>query len=91
MSDGLGLDAWWGEPAYRAAKGTFSERGAFILAKLQAHDTAKLKVVVANVYRDDVPDPVDVTKFEWEMILRFMGATPDEIKDVQLRMGRVWR
>ena len=32
---GLGLDAWWDEPAYRAAQGTFTERGAFILAKLR--------------------------------------------------------
>jgi len=32
-----------------------------------------------------------MTKFEWEAILRFMGAHPDESKDVQLRMGRVWR
>jgi hypothetical protein len=31
MGEGLGLDAWWDEPAYRAAMGTFSERGAFIL------------------------------------------------------------
>jgi hypothetical protein len=46
---------------------------------------------MADVYRDDLPDPADVTKFEWEVILRFMGAHPDEIKAVQLRMGRVWR
>ena len=45
MSDGLGLDAWWDEPAYKAAQGTFTERGAFILAKLEAHDAAKLKDV----------------------------------------------
>jgi len=32
-----------------------------------------------------------MTKFEWETILRFMGADAEEIKDVQLRMGRVWR
>ena len=76
------------EPAYRAAQGTFTERGAFILGKLEAHDAAKLKDVLADVYRDAVPDPADMTKFEWEVILRFMGATPDEIKDVQLRMGR---
>lgn len=91
MGDGLGLDAWWDEPAYRAAQGTFTERGAFILAKLEAHHAAKLKDVLADVYREAIPDPADMTKFEWEVIVRFLGACPDEIKDVQLRMGRVWR
>jgi len=47
--------------------------------------------VLADLYRDAVPDPVDMTKFEWEVILRFLGARPDEIEDVQRRMGRVWR
>ena len=69
-------------PAYKAAQGTFTERGTFILAKLEAHDAAKLNDVLADVYRDDVPDPMDMTRFEWEVILRFMGAHPDEIKDV---------
>jgi hypothetical protein len=91
MADGLNLDAWWDEPAYRATQGTFTERSAFILAKLEAHDAAKLKDVLADVYRDDLPDRADMTKFEWETILRFMGASPAEVKDVQLRMGRVWR
>jgi hypothetical protein len=70
---GLGLDAWWDESAYRAAQGTFTERGAFILAKLEAHAAAKLEGVLADVYRADLPDPA-MTKFEWEVILRFMGA-----------------
>jgi hypothetical protein len=34
MRDGLGLDAWWDEPAYHAARGSFSTSGTFILAKL---------------------------------------------------------
>ena len=38
------------------------------------------------MYRDEVPDPQDITKFEWEVILRFMGASPEEIADVQKRM-----
>ena len=73
MADGLGLDAWWDEPAYKAAQGTFTERGTFILAKLRAHDAAKLQDVLADVYRADLPDPADMTKFEWEVILCFMG------------------
>jgi hypothetical protein len=32
-----------------------------------------------------------MTKFEWKVILRFMGASPEEIADVQKRIGRVWR
>jgi len=91
MGDCLDLHACWDEPAYRASRETFTERGIFILAKLEAHDAAKLKDMLADVYRDAVPDPMDITRFEWEVILRFMGAHPDEIKDVQLRMGRVWR
>ena len=79
------------EPAYQAARGSFSTKGTFILRKLSEHDPDKLKDVPADVYRDDLPDPADMTKFEWEVILRFLGAHPDEIKDVQLRMGRVWR
>jgi hypothetical protein len=43
------------------------------------------------LYRDDVPDPQDITKFERQTILAYMGASEKEIKDVQLRMGRVWR
>ena len=75
MSDGLGLDAWWDEPTYHAARGSFSTKGAFILAKLEAHDPTRLKDVLADVYRDAVPDPADMTRFEWEVILRFLGAS----------------
>jgi hypothetical protein len=32
-----------------------------------------------------------VDAFEGETILRFIGADAEEIKDVRLRMGRVWR
>lgn len=88
---GLGLDSWWDEPNYEAAQGSFSEKGAFIIAKLEDYDAAKLKDGLADVYRDAVPDPMDITKFEWETILRFMDAAAEEIKDVQVRMGRVWR
>ena len=91
MGDGLKLDPWWDEPAYKAAQVSFSTKGTFILAKLQAHGAAKLKDVLADVYRDAVPDPTDITKFEWEVILAYLGASPDESADVQKRMGRVWR
>jgi hypothetical protein len=37
------------------------------------------------------PDPQDIGTFEWQTILAFMGASEEEINDVQMRMGRVWR
>lgn len=43
MPDGLGLNAWWDEPAYKRCD-SFSRRGAFILHKLLKCDPAKLKV-----------------------------------------------
>jgi hypothetical protein len=33
----------------------------------------------------------DAWRFEWVTILRVTAAAVDEIKDVPLRMGRVWR
>ena len=47
-----------------------------ILGKLHAHDGAKLKDVLADVYRDAVPDPTDITKFEWQTILAYLGGGP---------------
>lgn len=79
-----------GQPG-RAAQGSFSDRGAFILGKVEAYDPAKLKDVLGDLYRDAVPEPMNITRFEWETILRFMGADAEEIRDVQVRMGRVWR
>jgi hypothetical protein len=55
------------------------------------HDGAKFVEVMADLYRDDVPDPQDIAKFEWQTILAYMGASAEEIADVQKRMGRVWR
>jgi len=87
----LNLDPWWDEPAYRSATATFSERGTFILRKLSEHDPIRFKTVMDDLYRDEPPDPVDITKFQWQTILAYMGASEEEVKDVQLRMGRVWR
>jgi hypothetical protein len=46
---------------------------------------------MTDLYRDDQPDPQDIGAFEWQTILAFMGASEEEIKDVQKRMGRMWR
>ena len=75
MGDGLRLYFWWDEPAYRAAQGTFSERGAFILGKLHDYDAAKLKDVLADVYRNGTPDLTGITRFEWgTIVLKDPGA-----------------
>ena len=90
MADGLGLDPWWDEPDYKTCN-TFHLRGLFILRKLREHDPTKFHDVMADLYRDDQPDPQDIGTFEWQTILAFMGASDEEVKDVQKRMGRVWR
>jgi hypothetical protein len=90
MPVGLGTGNWWDEPDYKPCN-TFHLRGLFILRKLREHDPAKLQDVLADLYRDDVPDPQDIGKFEWQTILAYMGASDEEIRDVQKRMGRVRR
>jgi hypothetical protein len=90
MDDGLGLGAWWDEPAYKPCN-TFHLRGVFILRKLQGRDLARFHDVMTDLYGDDRPDPQDIGKFEWQVILAYMGASDVEITDVQKRMGRVRR
>ena len=40
MGGGLNLDAWWDDPAYKRAQGSFSTKGAFILRKFAERDGA---------------------------------------------------
>jgi hypothetical protein len=87
----LNLDAWWDEPEYKEASVTFRLRGLFLFDKLRQHDAARFAEVMADLYRDDPPDPQDIGTFEWQTILAFMGASEAEIADVQKRMGRVRR
>lgn len=87
----LGLNAWWDEPEYKEASVAFRLRGLFIFDKLKQHDAVRFADVMTDLYRDDQPDPQDIGAFEWQTILAFMGASEAEIKDVQKRMGRVWR
>jgi hypothetical protein len=73
----LGLDAWWDEPDYKQARGTLFQRGAFILRKLRQHDEAKLQMVMDDLYREcDWPEVWEITRFEWEVILSFLGRMP---------------
>lgn len=60
----LNLDVWWDELGYTGVQGSLSEKGKLILGKLEDHDAAKLKDVLGDLYRDAVPDPTDITKFE---------------------------
>ena len=70
--------------------GTFRARGYFILHKLQELDAAKFLTVTVNLYYEQEKEPQGITKVEWKVILEHMGASPDEIKDVQVKMGK-WR
>jgi hypothetical protein len=87
MADGIGLAAWWDEPEYKVC-GTFKARGYFILGKLYELDGTRIHTVTVNLYRHEEKDPQDITKVEWQTILAYMGASPEEIKDVQVKMGR---
>jgi hypothetical protein len=92
MADGIGLDACWDELDYRQAlRGSLTDQGAFILRKLSQHDLVRFKTVMDDLYRHRPPDPSDITKFEWQVILAYLGATDEEIREVQHRMGRAWR
>jgi hypothetical protein len=44
MADGLGLNAWWDEPAYKRCD-SFSRRGAFMLQLLKC-DPAKFVYIM---------------------------------------------
>jgi len=89
MNEGRGLGAWWGEAEYKFC-GTFRARGYFILHKLQELDAAKFLTVRVNLYHEQEKEPQDITKGEWKVILEHLGASPEEIKDVQVKMGK-WR
>ena len=54
------------------------------------HDAARLQTVLADVYRGEQPDSADTTKFEWQVILSYLGTNAQEIADVQTRIGRPW-
>ncbi len=71
----LGLAGWWNEPDYRHCY-TANLRGEFILSKLLQRDPPKLRA------------PENISAAEWATILTAMGASPDEIAEVQARMGR---
>jgi hypothetical protein len=80
------------EPTYReTGRDGFTRRGSFILRKLNEHDPIRFKEVMDDLYRDEPPRPAAITKFQWQTILAYLGATDEEIKDVQARMGRQWR
>ena len=84
---GLNLDAWWREPEYKVC-GTFRTRGYFILRKLHELEPARLNTVMTNLYHEQEKEPQDITKSDWKVILEHMGASPEEIKNVQVKMGK---
>lgn len=87
MGEGLGLEAWWDELEYKTCN-TFHLRGLFILRKLHEHDPIKLSDVMVDLYQDAQPDPQDIGRIEWQAILAHLGASGEEITQVQKRLGR---
>ena len=83
----LGLAGWWNEPDYRHCY-TANLRGEFILSKLLQRDAPRLHALMASLYADGEPLPENISAAEWATILTAMGASPDEIAEVQARMGR---
>ena len=83
----LSLGAWWREPEYKVC-GTFQTRGYFILRKLHELDPARFNTVMTNLYHEQEKEPQDITKVECKVILEHMGASLEEIRDVQVKMGK---
>lgn len=91
---GLGLRALWEERDYKACGASMECRGRFILGKLFDRDTRMLKVAWLAAFGTRVLGPpeirtAEITKSQWQVLLSHMGASPDEIVDVQTRMSRV--
>jgi len=90
---GLGLRALWEERDYKACGASMECRGRFILGKLFDRDTQMLKVAWLAAFGTRVLGPpeirtAEITKSQWQVLLSHMGASPDEIADVQTRMTR---
>ena len=93
---GLGLSALWEERDYKACGASRECRGRFILGKLFDRDTRKLQSAWLAAFGTRVLGPPEmrtseITKSQWQLILSHMGASPDEIADVQTRMSRAGR
>jgi len=91
---GLGLRALWEERDYKACGASMECRGRFILGKLFDRDTRMLKVAWLAAFGTRVLGPpeirtAEITKSQWQVLLSHIGASPDEIADVQTRMSRV--
>ena len=90
---GLGLRALWEERDDKACGASMECRGRFILGKLFDRDTRMLKVAWLAAFGTRVLGPpeirtAEITKSQWQVLLSHMGASPDEIADVQARMSR---
>lgn len=90
---GLGLHALWEERDYKGCGASMECRGRFILGKLFDRDTRRLRAAWLAAFGTRVLGPPEIrtdeiTKAQWQVILSHMGASPEEIADVQTRMGR---
>jgi hypothetical protein len=90
---GLGLHALWEERDYKGCGASMECRGRFILGKLFDRDTRRFQAAWLAAFATRVLGPPEIrtdeiTKAQWQVILSHMGASPEEIADVQTRMGR---
>lgn len=81
------LGTWWGEPEYRVC-GTFPNSWLFILRNLHVLDPARFLTVTAKLSHEQETEPQDIVKIEWKVILEPMGASQEEIKGVEVKMGK---
>jgi len=44
--------------------------------------------VTTKLHHEQEKEPQDITKIEWKVILEHMGPSREEIKDVQVKMGK---
>jgi hypothetical protein len=63
-------------------------RGSLILRKLHQLDSAKIHTVTVDLYHEQEKEPQAITKVEWKVIMEYMGASPEETKDVHVKMGK---
>jgi hypothetical protein len=65
-------------------------RGLFILTKLdQRYHLTFRKIFMETFGAMGRPKPGAITQPEWEKLTAGMGATPNELRDVPERMGKV--
>ena len=93
----IGSDAWWTDPTWPKS-GTTAVRRQWVRTKLAMLDMAKMGSLCASTFPQGTlvqPPPKfvgweNVTRKQWVIILRGMGATDDEVRQIMERLGFGW-